>query len=101
MVDLSVLRERIMKKLFAAFIFAICLCFSVSTQTSTDSSLRGITALDEKDRDENGNLMTLTSAEHITRGFVYLDNQHFPEAQAHFLRFLDVNLMLPHIPWYW
>lgn len=90
MVDLSILRKRIMKKLFAAFIFAICLCFSVSTQTSTDSSLRGITALDEKDRDENGKLMTLPAAEHITRGFVYLDNRHFPEAQAHFQRFLDV-----------
>lgn len=98
MIDQSSLRRYIMKKLFAAFILAMCLCFSASTQTSNDSSLRGVTALDEKDRDANGKLLTLPAAEHISRGFVYLDNRHFPEAQAHFQRFLDVYPNDPLLP---
>ncbi len=98
MIDKSSLRRYIMKKLFAAFILAMCLCFSASTQTSNDSSLRGVTALDEKDRDANGKLLTLPAAEHISRGFVYLDNRHFPEAQAHFQRFLDVYPNDPLLP---
>ena len=38
--DIRFLRKKIMKKLFAAVILAVCLGFSVSMQTSTDSSLR-------------------------------------------------------------
>jgi len=69
---------------------AVCLCFTASMQTSTDSSLRGVTARDEQDRDKSGKLITLSASEHISRGFVYLDNRHFPEAREHFQKFLDV-----------
>ncbi|MBP6003139.1 MAG: transglycosylase SLT domain-containing protein [Pyrinomonadaceae bacterium] len=87
-----------MKKLFAAFVMAFCLCFTVSTQTSGDRSLKGVTDLDAKDVDAAGKLITLPAAEHITRGFVYMDNRHFPEAKLHFQRVLDVYPNDPLLP---
>lgn len=79
-----------MKKLFAAAMLAIVLCFTVSTQTSNDSNLRTTSQLDEQDRDANGKLKTLSAEEHIKRGYVYLDNRQFPAAREHFQRVLDV-----------
>ncbi len=78
-----------MKKLFAAFVMAFCLGFTVSTQTSGDKSLKGVIDLDAQDRDDSGKLITMAPAEHIARGFVYMDNRHFPEAEIHFQKVLD------------
>ncbi len=86
----SFLRSKIMKKIFAAALLAFILCFTVSTQTSGDASLRNTTQLDGQDRDKNGKLITLTADEHLRRGYVYLDNRHFPEAREHFQRVVDV-----------
>ena len=69
---------------------AFVLCFTASTQTSGDSSLAGINKLDDMDRGKDGKLATLPAAEHIKRGYVYLDNRHFPEAREHFQRVIDV-----------
>lgn len=96
--DLRFLRKKIMKKLFAAVVLAVCLGFSVSMQTSPDSSLRGVTARDEQNRDKSGKLITLAAAEHISRGFVYLDNRHFPEAREHFQKIFDVYPSDPLLP---
>lgn len=79
-----------MKKLFAAAIFAFYLCLSASTQTSNDTALRRTTARDVQDRDRNGKLATLSASEHVARGFVYLEDRHFPEAREHFQKILDV-----------
>ncbi len=88
--DNSFLRSKIMKKLFAAAMLAFVLCFTASTQTSRDADLRGVTRLDEQDRGNDGKLITLPADEHIKRGYVYLDNRHFPEAREHFQRVVDV-----------
>ncbi len=77
---------------------AFVLCFTASTQTSNDSSLRNTIQLDEQDRDVKGSLKTLPADEHIKRGYVYLDNRQFPAAREHFQRVLDVypnDLLLP------
>lgn len=87
-----------MKKLFAAAMLAFVFCFTVSTQTSNDSSLRITAQLDEQDRDANGKLKTLSADEHIKRGYVYLDNRQFPAAREHFQRFLDVYPTDPLLP---
>src|SRR3954468_5776313 len=79
-----------MKKLFAAALMAIVLCFTASTQTAGDNDLAGVSRLDAADRGKDGRLATLPAPEHIKRGFVYLDNRHFPEAREHFQRVLDV-----------
>ena len=64
----SFLRSKIMKKIFAAALLAFILCFTVSTQTSGDASLRNTTQLDGQDRDKNGKLITLSADEHLRRG---------------------------------
>jgi soluble lytic murein transglycosylase-like protein len=79
-----------MKKLFAAALMAIVLCFTVSTQTTGDNDLAGVSRLDAADRGNDGRLATLAAPEHIKRGYVYLDNRHFPEAREHFQRVIDV-----------
>lgn len=78
-----------MKKIFAATLLAFVMCFTVSTQTSGDGSLRNVSQLDEQDRGKDGKLVTLPADEHIKRGYVYLDNRHFPEAREHFQRVID------------
>lgn len=87
-----------MKKLFAASMLAFVLCFTASTQTSNDSSLRATVQLDAQDRDATGKLATLTAEEHIKRGYVYLDNRQFPAAREHFQRVLDVYPTDPLLP---
>ncbi|MBK8302511.1 MAG: tetratricopeptide repeat protein [Chloracidobacterium sp.] len=34
--------------------------------------------------------MTLPAGEHVSRGFTYMDNRHFPEAREHFQKMLDI-----------
>ncbi len=96
--DRSFLRSYIMKKLFAAAMLAFFLCFTVSTQTSNDGSLRAVSQLDSQDRDNAGKLKTLAVEEHIRRGYVYLDNRQFPAAREHFARVIDVYPTDPLLP---
>ncbi|MEP6945594.1 MAG: tetratricopeptide repeat protein, partial [Acidobacteriota bacterium] len=94
----SFLRSKIMKKIFAATLLAFILCFTASTQTSGDGSLRSVSQLDEQDRGKDGKIVTLPADEHIKRGYVYLDNRHFPEAREHFQRVIDVYPNDPLLP---
>lgn len=87
-----------MKKLFAAALLAFVLCFTVSTQTSGDGDLAGVSRLDAQDRGKDGRLETLPAPDHIKRGYVYLENRHFPEAREHFQRVIDVYPTEPLLP---
>lgn len=77
-----------MNKLFATTLIALALC--VSTFAQSDSDLKSVTEKDRASRTSDGKLMTLAAGEHIIRGFVYMDNRHFPEAKEHFQKVLDV-----------
>jgi len=72
------------------FVLIAMLCSSVSILAQSDADLRLLTEEDKASRDANGKLMTLAVGEHVSRGFTYMDNRHFPEAREHFQKMLDV-----------
>ncbi|MEP6902652.1 MAG: transglycosylase SLT domain-containing protein, partial [Actinomycetota bacterium] len=76
-----------MKK--SILLFAIILTFSILTFAQSDSALKLVTEKDQTSRDGQGNLLTLTVAEHLSRADVYMANRHFPEAREHWQKVLD------------
>jgi len=63
----------------------------------TDADLRAVVAKDRVSRTADGKLMTLPVNEHVVRGFIYMDNRHFTEAEQHFQKVLDVYAADPLI----
>ncbi len=77
-----------MKNLFAIIAISFFLSIPVMPQAS-DAMLRTVIEKDKSSRDLAGKLMTLTAAEHISRGQTYYDNRQFPQAREHFQKIFD------------
>ena len=58
-------------------------------QTYNDSTLAVVRQKDAASRDSSGNLQTLTAAEHIFRGDVYMSNRVFPQAREHYQKIIE------------
>lgn len=72
------------------FTLALLTAFScVAFAQSSEAVLRDTMAKDRSSRDASGKLLTLTAAEHIARGNVYLANRHFPESREHFSKIIE------------
>ncbi|MFN0139606.1 MAG: transglycosylase SLT domain-containing protein [Pyrinomonadaceae bacterium] len=76
-----------MKKLVVLAALTIVLSNFVYSQS--DAALRLVIEKDRSSRDARGKLVTLTAAEHLSRGKVYFDNRHFPESREHFQKIID------------
>lgn len=76
-----------MKKLAVFAALTILLTNSVFSQS--DAALRLVIEKDRSSRDARGKLVTLTAAEHLSRGKIYFDNRHFPESREHFQKIID------------
>lgn len=72
------------------FTLIVMFCSTVTILGQTDADLRAVTEKDKMSRDASGKLMTLPASEHVSRGFTYMENRHFPEAREHFQKILDV-----------
>lgn len=75
-----------MKKLA---VFALTILLSNFVYSQSDAALRSVIEKDRSDRDARGKLMTLSAAEHLSRGKIYFDNRHFPESREHFQKIFD------------
>ena len=75
-----------MKKLA---VFALTILLSNFVYSQSDAALRAVIEKDRADRDARGKLVTLTAAEHLSRGKIYFDNRHFPESREHFQKIFD------------
>jgi soluble lytic murein transglycosylase-like protein len=76
-----------MKAFLVWFVCVLMLVLTVLPQT--DADLRAVIAKDRVSRTADGKLMTLPVNEHVVRGFIYMDNRHFAEAEQHFQKVLD------------
>jgi len=77
-------------KTLRVFAFIVISSITVAIFGQSDAELRLVTDKDRTSRDAAGKLMTLPAGEHVSRGFTYMDNRHFPEAREHFQKILDV-----------
>jgi TolA-binding protein len=57
---------------------------------ASDVALRSVIEKDKASRDAGGKLITLTAAEHLSRGQIYFDNRQFPQSREHFSKILDL-----------
>ncbi|MEQ1603761.1 MAG: transglycosylase SLT domain-containing protein [Pyrinomonadaceae bacterium] len=77
-------------KILLSVVFSILLaCTSILAQAS-DVALRAVIEKDRASRDAGGKLITLTAAEHLSRGQIYFDNRQFPQSREHFTKILDL-----------
>lgn len=76
-----------MKKL--AVLAALTFLLSSFVFSQSDAALRAVIEKDRTSRDTRGKLVTLTATEHLSRGKIYFDNRHFPEAREHFQKIFD------------
>jgi soluble lytic murein transglycosylase len=82
----------------AFLVSVVCVLMLVLTALpQTDADLRAVIAKDRVSRTADGKLMTLPVNEHVIRGFIYMDNRHFTEAEQHFQKVLDVYASDPLI----
>ncbi len=77
-----------MKNIVASALLALFLSFSVFSQ-SGDAALRGVIERDRASRDAGGKLLTLTAADHLSRGQIYFENRQFPQSREHFQKILE------------
>src|SRR5437016_203597 len=78
----------LMKNLIAVAVISFLVSISAMPQAS-DSALKVVSARDRASRDALGRLMTLTAAEHLSRGQTYYDNRQFAQAIEHFQKIFD------------
>ena len=77
-------------KIYFSVVFAVLFsCASMMAQAS-DVALRAVIEKDKASRDASGKLITLTAAEHLSRGQIYFDNRQFPQSREHFTKILDL-----------
>jgi len=62
----------------------------VSFSQQSDAALRTVIEKDKMSRALDGNLVTLTAAEHLYRGQTYFENRLFPQSREHFQKILDL-----------
>ena len=78
----------VMKKIQFAAVIVIFSVFAVFAQTKSDSSLRTVMS-DDGPAAGTDAIPTLSAAEHLRRAEVYSSNRLFPQARAHWQKFLD------------
>lgn len=72
------------------FAVTVVFCSTVIIFAQSDTDLKLVIEKDKASRDGAGKLITLPASEHVSRGFTYMENRHFPEAREHFQKILDV-----------
>lgn len=77
-----------MKKIQLAAVIVFLSVFAVFAQTRSDSSLRAVMSDDGPSAGTSA-IPTLSAAEHLRRAEVYSSNRLFPQARAHWQKFLD------------
>ncbi len=77
-------------KIFFSVALSIFLSFSLTNAQASDAALRGVVERDRSSRDSSGKLLTLTAAEHLSRGETYFVNRQFPQSREHFSKILDL-----------
>ena len=77
-------------KLILSAVFTVLLSFTVLNAQASDAALKAVIEKDRTSRDSSGKLITLTAAEHLSRGQVYFDNRQFPQSREHFSKILDL-----------
>lgn len=86
-----------MKNILAVAIIAFLVSVPVVPQQS-DAALRSAIERDRTSRGPDGNLQTLTAAEHLSRGRTYFDNRLFPQSREHFQKIFDLYPSDPAMP---
>ena len=76
-------------KNLSAFALVVLLFSAAVFSQQSDAALRTVIEKDKSSRDLAGKLVTLTAAEHLSRGQTYFDNRHFPESREHFQKIFD------------
>ena len=76
-------------KIFLSAAFFILLSCTLLTAQASDAALRSVIEKDKTSRDASGKLLTLSAAEHLSRGQVYFDNRQFPQSREHFQKILE------------
>jgi len=77
-----------MKRLLVVILFTHILSLLGYAQSS-DKALRKVTEQDLAGRDAAGKLVTISAAEHLSRGQIYFTNRQFPQSREHFQIILD------------
>jgi soluble lytic murein transglycosylase len=77
-----------MKKVLILFAALLAMSNAMFAQ-SGDAALRDVIQRDRSSRTADGRLLTLSAAEHLSRGRIYFDNRQFPQAREHFQKILD------------
>jgi soluble lytic murein transglycosylase len=67
--------------------FSLLFTASIFAQPS-DAALRNVAEKDKTSRDSAGKLLTLTAADHLSRGQIYFENRQFPQSREHFEKIL-------------
>src|SRR5690349_15750732 len=71
-------------KISSVALISLLLCALTAFSQSSDADLRLAIEKDKTSRYPGGKMMTLSAAEHLSRGMAYFDNRHFAEAREHF-----------------
>lgn len=79
----------IMKNKILSIAIIVIGTISITAQTYNDSTLANVRAQDVAAKTANGQLPTLTAAEHLYRADVYMSNRAFPQAREHWQKVLD------------
>lgn len=77
-------------KFILSVAFSIFLSCTFLNAQASDAALRAVIEKDRASRDASGKLITLTAAEHLSRGQIYFDNRQFPQSREHFSKILDL-----------
>jgi soluble lytic murein transglycosylase len=78
-----------MMKKFLILFAALLAMSSAAISQAGDAALREVIQKDRSTRTAEGRLLTLSAAEHLSRGRIYFDNRQFPQAREHFQKILD------------
>jgi soluble lytic murein transglycosylase len=77
-----------MKKILL-FLTALLVAANTDLAQSGDAALRSVVEKDRSSRSADGRLVTLSPAEHLSRGRVYFDNRQFVQAREHLQKIVD------------
>lgn len=72
--------------------------FTVFQTQSDDAALASVRSMDRTGRDSDGRLAQLSSAEHLRRATIYMNNRAFDEARAHWQAIVDRYPNDPNVP---
>ncbi len=78
-----------MKKFLSIIALTVFCVSGLFAQVYTDATLAKVIAQDKSDRDESGQLNTLSVGDHLYRADVYMSNRQFANAREHWQKVLD------------